>query len=62
MWKGYTYSETNGTYYCSARTRKKCKARVKLEKDGTEMLAQFEHYHPAPTYMVTASGQYIKIN
>lgn len=46
LWRGYTYSETTGIYYCSKR-RSNCNARVKLI-DGTLYPLVESHSHDPP--------------
>ncbi|KOB52378.1 Modifier of mdg4 [Operophtera brumata] len=58
MWRGYTYSEITGKYYCSARqTRVKCKARLKLDAGGNIASVEGEHDHAPPKYIKHSNGE-----
>ncbi|XP_047504494.1 protein tramtrack, beta isoform isoform X16 [Pieris napi] len=66
MVKGFTFSKNTCSpklYYCSKKDRG-CKARLKLTKDNTISVEESKfdcHTHPAPKYIKTANGQYVKI-
>ncbi|KOB67457.1 Modifier of mdg4 [Operophtera brumata] len=62
MWRGYTYSEITGKYYCSAKqTLVKCKARLKLDAEGNIVSADGEHEHEPPKYVRRPNGAYVKV-
>lgn len=63
MLNGYTYSQKNLTrnYYCSKKDAG-CKARVKLDKDGSVNSASVTiHFHDPPQYVVLPHGDYVKV-
>ncbi|KOB66502.1 Modifier of mdg4, partial [Operophtera brumata] len=60
MYRGYTYSETHGTYYCSSKTSIGCTARIKLTKNGGIQIISEEHSHSPPNYIKTTNGNYIR--
>lgn len=63
MLNGYTYKKNNKKallYYCSKRMSG-CKASVKLDKNLQISHAFEEHGHDPPNYVVTSSGEYIKM-
>ncbi|KAI5646677.1 hypothetical protein NE865_00932 [Phthorimaea operculella] len=60
---GYTYNKGNmRNWYCSKRFSKKCKAKVKLTKDGEYILAVIDiHTHAKDHFKVTSSGKLARI-
>lgn len=61
MWRGYTYSENSGMYYCSSKTAIGCTARIKLTKnEGIQIIAD-KHSHISPRYVKVAGGKYVKV-
>lgn len=63
MLAGYTFARMTSTLYYCSKKNKGCKAKVKLGKDmrvsnPTEII----HDHDPPKYMVTQTGQYIKLS
>lgn len=64
MLNGYTFSKNNSKgllYYCS-KISNKCKASVKLNYNGKVVRLREDHNHAPPKYMLTASGDYIKLS
>lgn len=57
---GYTFAQMHSQrhWYCSQK-RKGCKARVKLDTDGTLISALTEHNHLPPNIHVTKTGHYL---
>lgn len=62
MLHNFTFSKDSKStnYYCSKKLAG-CKARVKLDKDGKIMHGFYDHTHPPPSYIKTASGQFVKL-
>lgn len=63
MWKGYTYSDMHGTYYCSSKGARahNCTARIKLNENGVIIPVFAEHTHSPPNYLLTGDGKYVKV-
>ncbi|XP_028026106.1 uncharacterized protein LOC114239887 [Bombyx mandarina] len=64
MFHGYTYSMNNrgsGLFYCSKKAIN-CKASVKLDANGKIVRAYEQHNHSPPKYVVTAKGEFLKVN
>lgn len=63
MLNGYTYKKSakkSLLYYCSKR-RIGCKASVRLDSCGKISQVQEIHEHDPPRYIVSPSGQYVKV-
>ncbi|KAM3967085.1 uncharacterized protein ACR2FA_011935 [Aphomia sociella] len=61
MLRGYTYSMRNSNlYYCSKRSIG-CRAQVKLRGDNEIVMADFNHTHEPPEYILAPSGDYVKL-
>lgn len=64
MFHGYTYSlqyKGNNLYLCSTKLNK-CKARLKIDKETKLLqLLNEEHIHPPPKYLISRSGEYIRV-
>lgn len=57
---GYTFAQMHSQryWYCSQKS-KGCKAKVKLDTDGTVISADTEHFHNPPNIHVTKTGRYL---
>ncbi|KOB77036.1 Modifier of mdg4 [Operophtera brumata] len=61
LWRKYTFSESNGIYYCSSKWKHKCSARIKLTKGKKILPIDLLHSHEPPNYHLTADGVYVKV-
>lgn len=64
LFRGYTYTlqhKANNLYCCSTK-KTRCKARLKIDKHTKLLkLLNDQHIHPPAKYMITTSGQYVKV-
>lgn len=63
MLNGYTYFRVHAqsrNYYCSKK-KAGCHAHVKFDKEGNFIKVEINHSHDPPKFVVTKSGQYLKV-
>lgn len=61
LYKSFTYSKSGHTfqhYYCSKKLTLKCKAKVKLDKEGKIEFVDDNHNHQPPKFHKSLDGKY----
>ncbi|XP_073952955.1 uncharacterized protein [Choristoneura fumiferana] len=65
LFNGYTYNQSHlkcPRYYCTKKYKLSCKAKVKLDKNGSAIVEVLEtHNHEPPVLDMTEFGKYIPI-
>ncbi|KPJ13084.1 hypothetical protein RR48_05193 [Papilio machaon] len=63
MVKGFTYSEYSPNYwYCTKKKSARCNAKARTDPHGKLTYIKDEHTHPPPKYLVTKTGEYVKVS